>query len=74
MGLIHAALSAAGGVMADQWKEFFYCDAMDEQTLMTRGRKKLGGTHAGSNLFGEDNIISNGSVIAVADGDRKSVV
>ena len=68
MGLIHAALSAAGGVMADQWKEFFYCDAMDEQTLMTRGRKKLGGTHAGSNLFGEDNIISNGSVIAVADG------
>ena len=54
--------------MADQWKEFFYCDAMDEQTLMTRGRKKLGGTHAGSNLFGEDNIISNGSVIAVADG------
>lgn len=68
MGLIQAALSAAGGVMADQWKEFFYCDAMDEQTLMTRGRKKLGGKHAGSNLFGEDNIISNGSVIAVADG------
>ncbi len=28
MGLIRAALGAAGGVMADQWKEYFYSEAL----------------------------------------------
>ena len=28
MGLIRAALGAAGGVMADQWKEYFYCESL----------------------------------------------
>ena len=68
MGLIHAIVSAASGTLSEQWKEFFYCDALDENTLMTRGQKKLGNKHAGSNTKGDDNIISNGSVIAVADG------
>ena len=38
MGLIKAALGAAGGVLADQWKEFFYCDALDMNTLMVINR------------------------------------
>ena len=67
MGLISAALAAAGGVMADQWKEYFHCDAMDSDVLMTRGIKRTSG-RGGSNNKGEDNIISNGSVIAVNEG------
>ena len=30
MGLIKAAAGAFGGTMADQWKEFFYCEAIDK--------------------------------------------
>ncbi|MBQ9438798.1 MAG: SPFH domain-containing protein, partial [Lachnospiraceae bacterium] len=67
MGLISAARAAAGGVMADQWKEYFHCDAMDSDVLMTRGIKRTSG-RGGSNNKGEDNIISNGSVIAVNEG------
>ena len=39
MGLIKAAFGSAGGVLADQWKEFFYCDALDKNTLVVRGQK-----------------------------------
>ena len=66
MGLIKAAMGAAGGVMADQWKEFFYCDAIPENVLAVKGQKKTG--KRSSNTKGDDNVISNGSVIAVADG------
>lgn len=71
MGLIQAALVSAGSVMADQWKEFFYCDALKQDTLMVRGRKRTG---KGSSNHGNDNIISNGSIIAVADGQCMLIV
>ena len=60
MGLIKAALGAAGGVMADQWKEYFYSEALTSDMLMVKGKKKISGRSA--NVFGSDNIISNGSV------------
>ncbi|MBR4881810.1 MAG: SPFH domain-containing protein [Clostridia bacterium] len=72
MGLIKAGLGAIGGVLADQWKEFFYCDAMDVDTLMRKGQKRTSGRS--SNTKGEDNIISNGSGIAVADGQCMMIV
>ena len=72
MGLIQAALGAAGGVLADQWKEFFYCDSIPEDTLMAKGYKRT--TGRSSNTRGNDNIISNGSVIAVADGQCMAIV
>lgn len=72
MGLIKAAMGAAGGVLADQWKEFFYCDAIPENVLAVKGRKKTG--KRSSNTKGDDNVISNGSVIAVADGQRMLIV
>ena len=72
MGLIKAGLGAIGGVLADQWKEFFYCDAMDMDTLMVKGKKRTSGRS--SNTKGEDNIISNGSGIAVADGQCMMIV
>jgi membrane protease subunit (stomatin/prohibitin family) len=72
MGLLKAALGAAEGVLGDQWKEYFYCEALPENVLVTKGRKKVSGRS--SNRYGEDNIISNGSVIAVADGQCMLIV
>ena len=70
MGLISAALSSAAGVMADQWKEYFYCDALPENVLAVKASRR-------SSTFGNkgnDNVISNGSVIAVADGQCMIIV
>lgn len=72
MGLIRAAVNAAGGVLADQWKEYFYCDSMDADVLVMRGRKKTKGR--AFNNKGEDNIISNGSVVAVNEGQCMIIV
>lgn len=72
MGLIKAITGAAGGVLADQWKEFFYCDALEADVLVAKGQKRVSGRS--SNTKGEDNIISNGSVIAVANGQCMIIV
>ncbi len=72
MGLIKAALGSVGGVMADQWKEYFYCEALPENVLAVKGQKRTSGRS--SNRHGSDNIISNGSVIAVADGQCMMIV
>ena len=72
MGLIKALSGAVGGTLADQWKEFFYCDALSSDTLMIKGEKRVSGRS--SNTKGNDNIISNGSGIAVADGQCMMIV
>ena len=72
MGLIKAGLGALGGVLADQWKEFFYCEALDMDTLVVKGEKRISGRS--SNTKGSDNLISNGSGIAVADGQCMIIV
>ena len=72
MGLIKAGIGALGGTLADQWKEFFYCDALPNDVLMRRGQKQI--TGRSSNTKGNDNIISNGSGIAVADGQCMIIV
>ncbi len=72
MGLIKAGIGALGGTLADQWKEFFYCDSLDSDILMIKGQKRTSGRS--SNTKGEDNIISNGSGIAVADGQCMMIV
>ena len=75
MGLIKAGVGAINGVLADQWKEFFYCEALDKDILVdvlaVRGRKKVSGR---SSNKGSDNVISNGSLIAVADGQCMIIV
>lgn len=72
MGLIKAGIGALGGTLADQWKEFFYCEAMDKNVLMTKGHKRMSSRL--SNTKASDNIISNGSGIAVADGQCMIIV
>ncbi len=72
MGLIKAGMGALGGTFADQWKEFFYCEAMEKDVMVTKGRKRT--SARSSNKKGNDNIISNGSVIAVADGQCMIIV
>ena len=72
MGLIKAGVGALGGVLADQWKEFFYCDSLKNDVLMVKGQKRVSGRS--SNTKGSDNLISNGSGIAVADGQCMIIV
>ena len=72
MGLIKAGIGALGGTLADQWKEFFYCEALPNDVLMRKGEKRTSGRS--SNTKGNDNIISNGSGIAVADGQCMIIV
>ena len=72
MGLIKAGMGALGGTLADQWKEFFYCESMPKEVLVTKGQKRT--TGRSSNTKGNDNIISNGSGIAVADGQCMIIV
>ena len=72
MGLIKAITGAAGGVLADQWKEFFYCDSLSSNVLCKRGQKKT--TGRSSNTKGDDSIITSGSVISIADGQCMVIV
>ncbi len=73
MGLIRAITSAAGGVLADQWREYFYCDSLDTETLVVKGKKRIG-KRSGGNNKGEENIISNGSLVAVNEGQCMIIV
>ncbi len=73
MGLIKAIASAAGGAMADQWKEYFYCDSLDADVLVTKGKKRTS-SRSGGNNKGNENIISNGSVVAVNEGQCMIIV
>lgn len=72
MGLIKAGIGSIKGVMADEWKEFFYCDALESDILVAKGKKRV--SRRSSNTKGDENIISNGSVIAVNDGQCMIIV
>ena len=72
MGLIKAAIGSVGGILADQWREYFYCDSMDADVLMTKGTKRT--SSRSSNTKNSDNIITNGSVIAVNEGQCMLIV
>lgn len=72
MGLIKAIAGAAGGVLADQWKEYFYCESLSNDVLCCRGSKRV--SARSSNTKGEPNIITNGSIIAVPEGTCMIVV
>ena len=72
MGLLKAGIGALSGALADQWREYFYCEALDAQTLVKKGQKRTSSRSA--NTKGSDNVISNGSIVAVADGQCMIIV
>ena len=72
MGLLKAGIGAAGGVLADSWRDYFYCESLDADVLVAKGEKRAGGRN--SNKKGTDNIISNGSIINVNDGQCMMIV
>ena len=72
MGLIKAGIGALGGVLADQWKEFFTCDSISDDILIVKGQKSVSGRS--SNTKGSDNVITSGSGIVVADGQCMIIV
>ena len=76
MGLIKAITGAAGGVLADSWRDFFYCDSdvLNENVLAAKGMKRTSDKGRSSNVKGESNIISDGSIIAVNDGQCMMIV
>ena len=71
MGLIKAGLDAAKGVLEDQYRDYFYCEAMSSDVLVQKGMRRQ--TKRGSNK-GNENIISNGSIIAVNDGQCMLII
>ena len=72
MGLIKAALGSVSTVLGDQWREYFYCDSMSANVLVSKGMKRVSGKS--SNTKGADNIITNGAVIAVNEGQCMMIV
>lgn len=74
MGLIKAGMGAVGGVLGDQWKEFIYCESLKTDVLVAKGMKRVSSRGRSSNTTAEDNIISNGSTIAVNDGQCMIIV
>lgn len=72
MGLLKAGIGAASGVLADEWREYFYCESMEEGLIVAKASKRT--SKRSSNKHGEENIISNGSVIAVNEGQCMMVV
>ena len=72
MGLVKAALGAASSVMGDQWKEYFTCSALPADVLAVKGEKKQSGRSA--NRHGSENIITDGSIVAVAEGQCALIV
>lgn len=73
MGLIKAIASAVSTVTADQWREYFYCDALSTDVLVKKGKKRVDAKKS-SNTKGAENIISNGSIIAVNEGQCMLIV
>lgn len=72
MGLLKAGIGALSGVLADQWREYFYCESLTADILVAKGKKRVSGRS--SNKKGEENIISNGSIIAINDGQCMLIV
>ncbi|MCR5421442.1 MAG: SPFH domain-containing protein [Lachnospiraceae bacterium] len=73
MGLISAALGAASSALADSWREYFYCESMSPEVLVVKGAKRVNKSHS-SNTKGDPNIISNGSIVAVNEGQCMIIV
>ena len=73
MGLIQAAKDTVSSLLADQWRDYFYCDSLDDEVLVVKGQKRVNNGR-NSNKKGSDNLISNGSIVAVNEGQCMIIV
>ncbi len=73
MGLLKAGIGALSGVLADQWRDYFYCESIPEEVLVTKGQKRVNSRRS-SNTKGEENVISNGSIVAINEGQFMIIV
>ena len=72
MGILKVGVGAAQGVLADSWREYFYCDAMDVDVLAKKGEQRQ--SKRGFNTKKSENIISNGSIVVVNEGQCMMIV
>ncbi len=72
MGLLKAGIGALSGVLADSWREYFICESLDADVLVAKGEKKT--SSRSSNTKGSDNVISNGSIVNVNEGQCMIIV
>ena len=73
MGLLKAGIGALSSVLSDQWRDYFYCDSIAEDVLATKGVKRVNSSKS-SNTKGSDNVISNGSIVCVNEGQCMMIV
>ena len=66
MGLIKAFTGSVSGELANQWKELFVCDSMDNSVLLKRAEHKVSGRS--TNTKGDQDVITKGSVVIVNEG------
>ncbi|CAM3115212.1 SPFH domain-containing protein [Lactococcus hircilactis] len=67
MGILKGISDAIGGTLADQWKDIITAGTFDERTLVVPGVLQKTNNGRGTNLYGSDGIISNGSKIFVPE-------
>jgi len=72
MGLLKAGIGSVGGALADSWKDFITCEALDDDVLVAKGQKKT--SKRSSNRKGSDNIITNGSIVTINEGQCMMIV
>lgn len=71
MGLIKAFTNSAMSYIGDLWEDYIYCDSMDSSTLVQKGQARKS---AGAGKNASDNVITEGSRIAVNAGQMLVVV
>lgn len=73
LAIIDALKNTVDSQLGDQWREYFYCDSLENNVLMTKGKRRVNNQKT-SNKHGMDNVITNGSIIAVNEGQCMIIV
>ncbi len=69
MGLVQAVVGAVGGMLGDQWKDFYTVpDGLPATAALFAAVPRGTNAGRGSNTSGSSNIITNGSKIVVPEG------
>ena len=71
MGLLRAGIGSLTGVLADQWREYIYCPSLESDVLVRKGENRKAKR---SSNRGSSNLITNGSIIAVNEGQCMMIV